>query len=45
MQRKKGCGIPTTKDNVLGLVTEDKEATIGYEELKMLAQERSSWHQ
>ena len=32
-------GLCETKDNVLGLVTEDKEATIGYEELKMLAQD------
>ena len=36
-------GLCETKNSVLGLVTEDEGAVIGYEELKILAYDTPSW--
>jgi len=43
IQGKKGCGGPRTV--FLGWLMKTEESTIGYEELKMFAQDRSSWCQ
>jgi len=43
IQGKKVCGRPRTI--FLDWLLKTEEATIGYEELKMLAQDRSSWRQ
>jgi len=41
--REEGCGRPRTV--LLDWLLKTEEATAGYEELKMLAQDRSSWRQ
>jgi len=43
IQGKKGCGRPRTM--LLYWLWKTEEATIGYEELKMSAQDKSCWRQ